>query len=146
MQLSTLLIYALIVVYVLYRQMRPKEIKSSNKKIYAILLIGIYILFQSVNNHAFIINMANIIGLLISLILVALGLGIFRGYTCHVWSTNGQMYRQATWLTMLLWALMIIIHGTITHFLPQQHATMILYIGITLLAQQAVLQYKANQI
>lgn len=146
MQLTNLYLYILIIIYVLYRQLQPKEIKVNNKSKYIILLLGIYVFLQNVQTHKFNFNLVNILGLFFNLVILAVGFGILRGYSCKVFRKDNQYFRKATWLTLVLWGVMIFFHGMIDHFLPEQSNTLVLYIGITLLAQQFVLISKIKNI
>ena len=40
MHLSSIFLYALIVIYVVYKQLQPKRIKSSQKKLLVLVLLG----------------------------------------------------------------------------------------------------------
>lgn len=51
MQLSSLFLYVLIVIYVIRKQLRPKRIKASQKGLLVLVLLGCYFTLQAVDEH-----------------------------------------------------------------------------------------------
>ena len=83
-----------------------------------------------------------------SLILAAV-FGVARALTVRVWRQNGQLMRQGTWLTAVLWILSVAAHhgydalvaGHLTgkNGSSVGNATILLYLVISLTVQQFVL-------
>lgn len=86
-----------------------------------------------------------VLGLFVSLVVLAVGFGTWRALTCKIWQTNGTYYRQATWLTIVLWVVMILLHGTIDYLTKIGSATMFLYLALTLFAQHYVLKLRTQR-
>jgi hypothetical protein len=77
-------------------------------------------------------------------------LGALRGLAMRVWAGNGWVLRQATALTMVLWLASLLLHvvldatghGDTTAGLSE--SSFLLYLGLTLWAQYAVVQRRAE--
>lgn len=147
MQLSSLFLYTLIVIYVVRKQLRPKKINSSSsqKKLLILVLLGSYFTLQAIDDHQLTLTGTTLLGLFGSLVVLAIGFGAWCAMTCKVWQENGQSYRQATWWTIALWLLMILLHGTIDYLTKSGSATMLLYLALTLFTQHYVLAWRAQQ-
>lgn len=145
-QLSSAYLYTLIILFVIYRQLQPKRIKVSQKQLLILVLIGLYFALQAIDNHELALSPVTIAGTLASLIILAIGFGALRAMSCQVWYQDGVAYRKATWLTILLWLLMIFLHGAIDYFTKSGSATMFLYLALTLYTQRLVLQARSKRI
>ena len=55
------------------------------------------------------------------------------------------MLRQGTWVTMALWIVGVAIHALVGALADISDSTLLLYMGITLGAQQLVVQARARQ-
>lgn len=146
MQLSSIFLYALIVIFVINRQLQPKPIKSSQKKLLVLILMGIYFTLQAIDDHDLVLSTTTVAGLLLSLVVLAVGFGALRAMTCKVWQAGGVYYRRATWLTILLWGLMILLHGTIDYLTKAGSSTMFLYLALTLFTQHYVLEMRTQKV
>lgn len=146
MQLSSIFLYAIIVVFVINRQLQPKQIKSSQKKLLVLILMGIYFTLQAIDDHDLVLNTTTVAGLLLSMVVLAVGFGVLRAMTCKVWQEDGVYYRRATWLTILLWGLMILLHDTIDYLTKAGSATMFLYLALTLFTQHYVLEMRTQKV
>lgn len=145
MQLSSIFLYALIIIYVVYKQLQPKRINSSQKKLLMLVLFGCYFTLQAVDEHHLTLTAMTVMGLFGSLVVLAVGFGAWRAMTCKVWQENGTYYRQASWFTLLLWVLMILLHGTIDYLTKIGSATMFLYLALTLFTQHYVLALRMKK-
>lgn len=145
MQLSSLFLYVLIVIYVIRKQLRPKRIKASQKGLLVLVLLGCYFTLQAVDEHRLALTAMTVLGLFVSLVVLAVGFGAWRALTCKIWQANGTYYRQATWLTIVLWVVMILLHGTIDYLTKIGSATMFLYLALTLFAQHYVLKLRTQR-
>ena len=65
MQLSSIFLYALIVIYVVYKQLQPKRIKSSQKKLLVLVLLGCYFTLQAVDENRLTLTTMTVMGLFV---------------------------------------------------------------------------------
>lgn len=82
------------------------------------------------------------VGILAASFLFGLGLGVVRAHTVRIWYADGTVYRQGTWLTVLLW-----LAGTGGHLAGGEligvaggpagagSASMLLYLGMAVAVQ-----------
>lgn len=74
-------------------------------------------------------------------------LGAARAVTVRLWRAGGQMMRQGTWLTVVLWLVSAGLHFALAAWLPEAGAAAaaaLLFLGATLGAQQVVLAARAR--
>lgn len=135
----------LVIIFIALKQLQPKEIKVDSKGKYIILLLGLYDAYTAITNKQLLINYKTILGLIFTLIVLAGGFAFFRAYTCKVWKENNQYYRQGNYITLTLWAIMIILHALIDHVIFGLNATFILYLGNSLVVQHLVLLNKIRE-
>lgn len=74
----------------------------------------------------------------------AAGLGALRAWTVQLWRSGYTVFRQGSWLTMGLWVVGIAIHALVDALAGISDSTLLLYLGVTLAAQQLVLQARAR--
>jgi hypothetical protein len=87
------------------------------------------------------------IGILIALLaLDAVGLGVLRAWTVKLWHDGSAVLRQGTWITVGLWLVGIVIHEVVDLVAHIPASSLLLYLGLTLLAQQLVLQARVNRL
>ncbi|WP_295746933.1 hypothetical protein [uncultured Limosilactobacillus sp.] len=132
----------LIIIYIAFKQLRPKEIKVDSKGKYIILAIGIYDAYIAIANKQLIINYQTVLGLIFTLLILAGGFAFARAYTCQVWQKDGKFYRQGNYVTMILWIIMIISHAITDHIITGLGTTFVLYLGTSLVVQHLVLLNK----
>ncbi|WP_328605867.1 hypothetical protein OG943_38690 [Amycolatopsis sp. NBC_00345] len=92
------------------------------------------------------------IALLAGSLLVAVLFGVVRAYTVRLWRADGQLWRQGTWLTVVLWIAAIAIHLGLDFVIDANspvkglgNASILLYLAVTLGAQRLVVQQRANR-
>lgn len=146
MQLTSIFLYALIVIYVIYHQLQPKQLKYSPKKLLILVLLGVYFTLNALDQHQLVLNLKTGASLAFSLLVLAIGFGALRALTCKIWQENGIYYRQATWVTLLLWILMIVMHGAVDHLTGVGSSTLFLYLALTLTTQRLVLVKRAQKL
>lgn len=146
MALTSIFLYIVIIIWVIYRQLQPKKIKQSQKKLLVLILLGLYFLLNNIDEHKIHLNLPTILGLTFSLIVLAVGFGALRALTCKVWQTKGIYYRKATWLTILLWIIMIFLHGTIDYLTKTGSSSLFLYLALTLYSQHFVLLVRTRSL
>jgi small basic protein len=87
------------------------------------------------------------LGILIALLAVdAVGLGAVRAWTVRLWRDAQGVLRLGTWVTVVLWLVGLGIHEgvDVTAHIPA--ASTLLYLGVTFLARQLVLQARASRL
>lgn len=128
----------LIIIYIAFKQLQPKEIKVDPKGKYVILIIGLYDVYTAIIAKQLLINYKTILGLIFTLIILAGGFAFGHAYTCKVWQKDNKFYHQGNYITLILWAIMIILHAVIDRAIPGLDATFILYLGTSLVVQHLV--------
>jgi hypothetical protein len=86
------------------------------------------------------------IGILLALLVGdAVVLGALRAWTVKLWREGADVLRQGTWITVVLWLVGIAIHEVVDLVAHIPSSSLLLYLGVTLLAQQLVLQTRVNR-
>lgn len=132
-----------VLLWVLYRQLSTRPIKERSKV--GIILIGVGVVETLVMlQHG--TPTAEDIGLLLLSLLIGIGLAAVRATTVKIWSTHGVALRRGTILTALLWLVSIAQHLAVEHFISDGlgEATLLIYLGFVLAAQQRILIVRAK--
>jgi hypothetical protein len=74
----------------------------------------------------------------------AAGLGAVRAWTVQLWRSGDGVFRQGSWLTVGLWVIGFGIHALVEALAGISDSTLLLFLGVTLAAQQLVLQARAS--
>ncbi len=135
---NQIILDVIIVVYIFYKQLQPKEIKTDSKGQYVILIIGAINAWNKITHDQLKITISLLIGALISFVILAIGFAYLRTITCKIYEKNGHIYRQGNYKTLILWAIMIIIHAVVNKFIPELSSTFILYMGISFSTQYLI--------
>lgn len=80
------------------------------------------------------------------LVLDAVGLGALRAMTVKLWREGDALLRKGTWVTVGLWLVGIAIHEVVDLVAHIPSSSLLLYLGVTLLSQQLVLQSRVNRV
>ena len=78
------------------------------------------------------------------LVFDAAGLGAVRALTVRLWRSGGVVLRQGTWVTMVLWVVGAGVHALVGALANISDSTLLIYLGVTLAAQQLVLQARVQ--
>jgi hypothetical protein len=132
--------------WLLSRQVRRRAIgrpaggrRRSGQAGWVLIAVGAVELFAFARLHPL---PASAVGILLVSFLFGLGLGVVRAHTVRIWYADGGLYRQGTWLTVLLWLV-----GTGGHLAGGEligaaggpagagSATMLLYLGLAVSVQ-----------
>ncbi|MEW2500324.1 hypothetical protein ACQPXB_02075 [Amycolatopsis sp. CA-161197] len=91
--------------------------------------------------------------LLIGSLVVAALFGLVRAYTVRLWRADSQLWRQGTWLTVVLWVVAIAVHIGLDFVIDANSpakglgsASILLYLAVSLGAQRLVVQSRANHV
>ena len=140
-----------VVLAVLFRQRRIRRVRARPGLFGPVVigLIGLYQLGAYTNHHRLTAGVT--LALLVALFAGAAITGGVRALTVRVWSTDGLVLRQATWLTMGLWAASLLLHfstgwwiGGLSGPSGVAGASLLLYLGLTDGVQAAAVQHRAR--
>jgi len=131
-----------VLLFILYRQVQVRRASPTMVLPLVLVVVGVLLLEQGANRPT-----ASKIGILIALLAVdAVGLGALRAWTVKLWRDNqGVLLRQGTWVTVVLWLVGLGIHEGVDAIAHIPDSSTLLYLGVTLLAQQLVLQARVNR-
>jgi hypothetical protein len=144
---AALLIDAVILVLLLYRQLTVRPLNDGR---FSVILIGLGVVeFLAFGQHHRLTE--GILAFLAASLAVSVLLGAVRAVTVRLWRQDGQVLRQGTWLTALLWlvsigshlAIGVVQHGTAA---AAAGAATLAFLGVTLGAQQLVLRARAGAV
>lgn len=147
----TVLIDVVVVVWILYRQIQVRRVRSQiNLRVPAILgVIGLFELISYTDNHHVATKIVGV--LVLSMVVGAGGLGAIRAATVHIWQDGDQVLRQGTWLTMGLWVISLALHFGADWWIDAwkgpsglASVSLLLYMGITYGVQNAVVHRRAQ--
>jgi hypothetical protein len=132
----------LVLAWLLYRQRQVRVFRSTLGLAVVLVIGGIAVLSGGGPNGLGSTGRDVILGVL--LLGDAAGLGALRAWTVQLWRSGGTVFRQGSWLTMGLWVVGIGIHALVGALAGISDSTLLLYLGVTLAAQQLVLQARAG--
>jgi hypothetical protein len=129
---------------ILYRQLQVR--RASPTLILPVILIVIGLAELATTSKGSNKLTASEIGILVALLVLdAVGLGAVRAWTVRLWHDGNAVLRKGTWLTVVLWLVGIGIHEVVDFLAHIPSGSLLLYLGVTLLAQQLVLQTRINR-
>jgi hypothetical protein len=134
----------LIALYILSRQRRIRVVPRVLSLRFPIVVgvLGLINLVSFSDTHH--PSRGNYFWVLATLVVGALLLGAVRALTVRIWTSNGWIVRQGTWLTMALWALSLGVHfiaGAGAGHL--EASSFLLYLGVTYGVQNYVVHRRA---
>lgn len=129
---------------ILYRQLQVRRASPTLLLPAALIVIGLAELATLSKGSSKLTS--GEIGILIALLVLdAAGLGVLRAWTVRLWRDGEGVLRQGTWITVGLWLVGIVIHEVVDLVAHIPSSSLLLYLGVTLLAQQLVLQARVNR-
>ena len=145
MNSQQMILYVLMIGYILYKQFQPREVRLDSKGKYILCIFGLYRFLQAIQNGRFQVTPLTVMGLVLTLVLLAGTTAYFRAQTCHIWVEGGILYKKGTWTSLLLWLVMIFLHGMADHLIPSLSSTFVLYLGISWMLQHWFLLERASK-
>lgn len=137
----SIVISVAILALILYRQLQVRRTSSRMVLPIVVLVIGVVSLTRGSTRLT-----GGELGILIALLAVdAGGLGAVRALTVRLWRDQQDVLRQGTWVTIVLWLVGLGIHEGVDAIAHIPASSTLLYLGVTLLAQQAVLQLRVSR-
>lgn len=140
------LVTLLVIAYVVVRQLQPKEIDTDSKGALVILALGAWNMVQAIQAGSFPLTVAHLVALVVVLVVVAGGFAYARARSCKVWIQDGKVWRQGTWVTIAIWAVMIALHAVADRLIPGLSMSMLCYIGVSLATQQWITVQRAKEL
>jgi len=146
---ANLVIGILVLGLVIYRQVIPRQVKSS-MRIPAILgIIGVVQTYQFLKGeHVDAVIIAELAG---SLVLAA-AFGLARAATVRLSFRQGQWWSQGSWVTAILWVLSLGAHLLFDALVSGRHghaslgqATILLYLAVTYAMQRLAVQARCRR-
>ncbi|MFG2003192.1 hypothetical protein ACGFNU_28930 [Spirillospora sp. NPDC048911] len=148
-QIQTGLLVAVLVAYVLYRQLRTRPMCSEKAYLLPAVLVGAGLLQGGLLDTAHPLVSAL---LLAAGLVSALGLGAVRATTVRVWrDEHGVLWRRGTAWTVVIWLASIAVRAGLiaTGYALGVHGEaggLLLFLGLTLLVQNVVVGWRAREI
>lgn len=143
---TSLIISLLVLLYLLYRQRQIRKV-SEKVPLRLPVILGILGLYNLVKYFDYQTLTANkLTWIILSLLVLAIGMGSLRAFTVRVWSEDNGIFRQGTWLTVGLWIVSVALHMTVDRIGGIGDSTLLVYYGITLAVQSFVVQSRAKHI
>jgi hypothetical protein len=148
MDLISYAVMALVVVWVLSRQLRGRFVTARTTRIGVLsLVLVVYGLSQVWSAH--LQWDAATAGLVAAELAVSAGFGAARGAAVRLTERDGYLYQQGGWLLVLLWLVTLGFRIGLTPLVGAAHAaatnaTVMISLAVTLVAQYAVLQARVR--
>ena len=140
----SIIIGLIVLVFIIYRQRRVRLVRESVSitlpLILAIVGISNFEYYLSSNP----LTMTSTISIIVSLLFLAVGMGAIRAFSVRIWRQNGDVFRQATWLTIALWIVSIALHIAADQIGNTGEATLLIYYAITLFVQRSIVYARAK--
>jgi hypothetical protein len=135
-----------VLVYVLYRQVQVR--RTSPRLVLPVILVVVGVLSLTGSSSTSSGKLTGReVGILIALLVLDAGcLGAVRAWTVKLWHDGQQgVLRQGTWVTVVLWLVGLGIHEGVDVVAHIPASSTLLYLGVTMLAQQLALQARINR-
>jgi hypothetical protein len=133
----------------LWRQLQPRRVREDGalRLTVILLVIGVFQAYPVLSKTS-----------LSGIVLVLLGAGLvsgavfgtLRAHTTKLWINENEVWRQGTWLTLVLWLVAVGLHFGIDYLSERQGApaglgssTIVLYLAVTLGIQRFITQQRA---
>jgi hypothetical protein len=133
----------------IYRQLRVRPVRGSQRIVLVLVIIGLVEAVQYVQKlHA---GSAAVIALIGSLVLAAL-FGAARAATVKIWMQDGQAWVKGNLLTAALWVVALGAHLGYDYLIGQHKdigdlgdATVLLYLAVSLAVQRVIVTARAQR-
>lgn len=146
LDITNLLLGALILYRVIRGQLAPKVVRFKPKALVILILVGVSSIMDAfTKQHLTITPQTAALFGLSSLVSAVLFAGL-RAWSYRFWTTDaGLVLRQGNWLTVVWWGIGIGGHLLVDRLWTGSSATLLLYLGITLLVQRGCVWWRATQ-
>jgi hypothetical protein len=148
-QIQTALLVVALVAFVLYKQLQTRQVSAER----AYTLPGIMMIIGVVQGGLYDrTHPAASVALLAAGVVSALGLGAVRATTMKIWQDErGARWRRGTPLTLAAWVLSVAVRVGLIGIgywagMKAETGGLLLFLGLTLLAQNAVVAWRAQRL
>lgn len=142
-ELSEVALFGVVALFVIFRQLAPRQVRGSGMFILPLLLTGYgaYSMLQSPPTAAttYLLTAGELV--------VAAAAGVLRALTIRFWvDARGNLMQRGTWLTLFIWALFIGLRvgGDVLLRGALSTPELMLAVGASLLVQAAVTYLRAQ--
>ena len=133
----------------LWRQLQPRRVREDGamRLTVILLVVGVFQAYPVLSGHP---PTTVVVVLLLAGLVSGAVFGTIRAYTTRLWIKENDVWRQGTWLTLVLWLVAVGLHFGIDYLSEQQGApaglgssTIVLYLAVTLGIQRFITQQRA---
>jgi hypothetical protein len=141
-----------VLAWLLSRQVQKRLVREDRKPTVLLILLVLGVIQLGTFFKSVPLTTGLVLLLIVSMVLAA-GFGVVRAYTVRLWRADGQLWRQGTWLTLVLWLVAIGSHIGLDALIEGVGdakgigtASIMLYLAVSLGAQRLVVQSRANHV
>jgi hypothetical protein len=128
--------------FIIYRQVKIRPVQQKARIILPLILMIIGLADLKDQTWTFL----SVLLFVLSLTVLAGGMGALRAGTVKLWADGGIVYRRGTWITIVLWVVSAGLHYAADAYAHLGTSTLVLYLGVTFLVQSFVVQYRAKRL
>jgi hypothetical protein len=145
-----ILIGLVVLAWLLWRQTQKRLVREDRRPtvLLILLVLGVVQLSAYLKTTS---TSATVILLLVGSLVLAAGFGVVRAHSVKLWRQDGQLWRQGTWLTIVLWVVAIGVHIGLDVLFDSSAkglsgASILLYLAVSLGVQRFVVQSRATRL
>jgi hypothetical protein len=150
---ANLVIGLVVLVWLLSRQVQKRLVREDRRPTVMLVLLVVGVIQLANFFKGGVSATTTVILLLVASFVLAAVFGVIRAYTVRLWRVDGQLWRQGTWVTLVLWVVAIGIHLGLDYAIDGvgaakglSSASILLYLAVTLGVQRLVVQSRANHV
>ena len=145
------LVGLVVLAWLVWRQTQRRLVREDRRPVVLLILLVLGILQLSTFLKTSTASATAIVLLLAASLVLAAGFGVVRALSVRLWRQDGQLWRQGTWLTAVLWLVAFGVHiGLDALFDGSAHGlgigSILLYLAVSLGVQRLVVQSRANRL
>lgn len=146
LNLTNIFFAILILFVVIRRQLEPKTVRFKPQFFIIIVIFGITSVVDAINKQHLDITKQDAWMFGITALLGATVFASLRAMSYRFWINDDDLImRQGNWLTIIWWVIGIGIHVMADRMWTGSQATLLLYLGLTLLIQRGIVWWRANR-
>lgn len=147
LNLTNLVLGAILLIGIVRRQLEPRTIRFKLKFYLILIILGIASINDAFTHHHLSITPTQALLFSGASLLSAVVFAGLRAWSYHFWlNDTGLVMRQGNWLTVLFWIMGVGGHLLTERLWTGSAATLLLYLGITLLIQRGGVWWRAYQV
>jgi hypothetical protein len=132
-----------------WRQTQKRLVREDRRPVVLVILAVVGIVQLSFYFKTASTSVSVVVALVTTLVLAA-GFGVVRALSVRIWRQDGQLWRQGTWLTVVLWAAGFGVHIGLDALFGSAAAglgagSILLYLAVSLGVQRLVVQSRATR-